>query len=135
MRCVIVVPPHRKLTVVTTLALRRRSRRQYTWRRREDVAVLADLPPGTDPPRPREWFLWLAVMEDAVAVRMGAASALTQHQSDAAAWFASGRTNTGSFLWVCELLGLSPEAVRAALRGQERVVVVDKPRRNYRHLA
>jgi hypothetical protein len=53
--------------------------------------------------------LWLAVinlaLDDLTATE-------TPLQRSARAWFLSSNTNVGSFLWVCDRLGLEPTAVQ-----------------------
>jgi hypothetical protein len=53
--------------------------------------------------------LWLAVinlaLDDLTATK-------TPLKRSARAWFLSSNRNTGSFIWVCDHLGLEPTAVR-----------------------
>jgi hypothetical protein len=37
--------------------------------------------------------------------------------TDALQWFRSEVDEVGSFVWICDLLGLDPDAVRASLKG------------------
>jgi hypothetical protein len=53
--------------------------------------------------------LWLAVMSLALADLTATETPL---QRSARAWFLSSNRDPGSFLWVCDRLGLEPTAVR-----------------------
>ncbi len=39
-----------------------------------------------------------------------------RNKRSAAAWFTSSREDTGSFLWICDLLGLNADRVRAKVK-------------------
>jgi len=58
--------------------------------------------------------LWLAVLEQAVKDARGTR---TYHSimREAREWFRSENEDPGSFLWICQLLGLDPEAVRGTV--------------------
>ena len=70
--------------------------------------------------KPPEWWLWKAVLADALALVAGQRSATSHEQLRAYVWiYVSTRRGLGSFPWVCEVLGLEPSAVRRAI-GDER---------------
>jgi hypothetical protein len=58
--------------------------------------------------------LWLAVLEQAVKDARGTRRyhSIVEEARD---WFRSEDEDPGSFLWVCRILFLDPEAVRAAV--------------------
>lgn len=69
-----------------------------------------------------EFALCLAVLEDALARLAGSnperveADVLRRHQRDARAWIESRDTQTFSFEWVCDAVGISSDYMRRAIR-------------------
>lgn len=63
---------------------------------------------------------WAAVLERrfiaAAQSEEAYVAAARKARREAIAWIADGSTAKGSFMWVCDLLGLEPDAVRRALR-------------------
>jgi DNA-binding transcriptional ArsR family regulator len=80
--------------------------------------------------------LMLAVLEEGIGIYLGPRA---RQQSEAAAWIASGsRQSPFTFCVVCETLGLSPSAVRIALRRmrEQNIAardVIGRSRPNVRH--
>lgn len=75
------------------------------------------------PPLSNEQRLWAAVLQQAVA-DAGGRKPKGNTRNDrrvvmdsARYWFARKGRGVGSFLWVCEALGLDPDALRPKIRG------------------
>lgn len=74
-----------------------------------------------------ERALLLAILEDAVWCALDPGRVRAQGRdtvkravhADAVAWIASDRTGLHTFRWVCDHLGLEPEAVREGLRRRQ----------------
>jgi hypothetical protein len=72
-------------------------------------------------PAPRwsaEHELWAAVLADALALVSGEMSGTaTQFEQRAARrWLSARGEQIGGFAWVCQMLGLEPQAVRVVIR-------------------
>ena len=56
--------------------------------------------------------LWTAVLEQAIK---DARSNYHRNKEKALSWFSSENQGTGSFLWLCSMLGLNPNLIRTNL--------------------
>ena len=67
--------------------------------------------------------LWIAVFYQALK---DLTLSETTYERDARAWFLSCNQNAGSFIWVCQYLGIDPSAVRRVL-WQSRFGSIEQP--------
>ncbi len=84
----------------------------------DPLSLLGASRPSTPPPSGVK-ALMLAVLEDGIRCYF---SAVPRLRAEADHWIESGRRTAFSFVVICEILGLEPDAARAALR---RLRVVD----------
>lgn len=64
---------------------------------------------------PKERALWAAVLEAAVQdIRRDLYRKDRERDADRA-WFGSETVRPGAFVWICELMNLDPDAIRATL--------------------
>ena len=94
------------------------------WRQRNQQLQRAFVPPGMTVPAwvdevagqlSPEKQLWFAVLLDAIAL-CGPGTWHRADRRDAVLWVASDVEEVGSFVFVCDVLSLSPSAVRRAIR-------------------
>jgi hypothetical protein len=84
---------------------------------------LSTLPISIDSPssaQTPEHALWQSVLWIAIEDARGKVKMIQRHQKeilrrDAMAWLNSPKRDVGDFLWICDLLNLSPQKVRRAI--------------------
>lgn len=69
--------------------------------------------------------LWSAVLNKAIE---DAQENYSIYAEDARAWFRSKSQRTGSFIWICLILNLDPDAFRSVYQEREAVSDADTPK-------
>jgi hypothetical protein len=70
--------------------------------------------------------LWSAVLNQAIK---DAQEIHSVYAEDARSWFSSKSQGTGSFIWICLILDLDPDAFRSVYQESEVVSYADTPQR------
>ena len=71
-------------------------------------------------------ILWSAVLNQAIK---DAQEIHSIYAEDARAWFRSKNQGTGSFIWICLILDLDPDAFRSVYQEREAVSYAGTPQR------